>query len=76
MVAQLQMVVSDSQPGRPGSKGRSPVGVYTEVPECGLSQGMCVEVTCTKFVNGISILYLWNIQLTFEQEGFRCNESY
>ena len=34
-----------------------------------------MEVTCTKFfmVNGISIFSLWNIQLTFEQEGFRCN---
>ena len=38
----------------------------------------CVEVTRTKFfvANGISILYLWNIQLTFEQEKFKCNERY
>ena len=42
------------------------------------ARGMCVEVTRTKFfvVNGISILPLWNIQLTFEQEGFRRNERY
>jgi len=34
-----------------------------------------VEVTRTKFfvVNGISIHSLWNIQLTFKQEGFRRN---
>ena len=32
-----------------------------------------MEVTRTKFfvVNSISILSLWNIQLTFEQKGFR-----
>ena len=37
-----------------------------------------MEVTRTKFfvVIGISILSLWNIQLTFEQEGFMCNERY
>jgi len=39
-----------------------------------------IKVTRTKFfvVNGISILTCtsWNIQLTFEQEGFRCNEQY
>ena len=37
-----------------------------------------MEVTCTKFfvVTGISILPLWNIQLTFEQEGFRRNKRY
>ena len=37
-----------------------------------------MEVTRTKFfvVNGISILSLWNIQLTFEQEVFRRNERY
>ena len=37
-----------------------------------------VEVMRTKLfvVNGISTLSLWNIQLTFEQEGFRRNERY
>ena len=37
-----------------------------------------MEVMHTKYfvVNGISILSLWKIQLTFEQEGFRRNERY
>ena len=37
-----------------------------------------MEVTRTKFfvVNGISILSLWNIQLTFQQEGVRRNERH
>ena len=37
-----------------------------------------MEVMHTIFfvVNGISILSLRNIQLTFEQEGFRCNQRY
>ena len=35
-----------------------------------------MEIMHTKFfvVNGIFIISLWNIQLTFEQEGLRRNE--
>lgn len=44
MVAQLQVVVSDShQVDQNQRVGQSPVGVYTEVPECGLSRGAHME---------------------------------
>jgi len=76
IVAQLQVAVSDSrQVDQDRRIGQSPVGIYTEVPECGLSRGARAD---TKFfmVNGISILSLWNIQLTFEQEEFRHSERH
>ena len=47
----------------------STVYVYVHVYAAIFEQGAHVEVTRTKFfvVNGIFLLSLWNIQLTFER---------